>query len=280
MRGWGARGLRDGPGLPRLRSAQGSAVRREPPFRLVAHRNRLWQPLPTFGFGARPAAGADIARLRQMTTPVHTTYSRRGMEVLEEIAGREPLAIGVRTFYFLRHGQTEGNRTRIYQPADIPLNDTGLAQARLAAEQLRDHPIRRIRASDMARAWTTAGIVAEVIGLPVEAEPGLRERWFGDLVGSSSADLDWTRDPPNGETLAGFIQRARAGIAAALDADGTTLMVSHGGVLHVLLGSLRLPVRPEYTANAAPLLFEAEGSGWRVTPLLPEAEAAPPDSIS
>ncbi len=207
-------------------------------------------------------------------------YSHRGIDALEALAAREPLTLGARAFFFLRHGQTEGNRTRIYQPAEIMLNETGLAQAQRAAHTLGRQPIRRILASDMERAWRTAHIVADPLGVPVVRAPGLRERWFGDLVGTSSLDLDWRLDPPNGETLAGFVARARMGIAAALADDAMTLLVSHGGVLHVLLAALRIARRPEHTANAAPLLFENGGGAWRVTSLLPDAVPAPDGSLS
>lgn len=210
---------------------------------------------------------------------------RTGLAVLQALAAREPLAVDSPAFFFLRHGQTEGNRTRIVQSADIALNDTGLAQARQAARLLAGQPIRRILASDMTRAWTTAEIVAGPLGLPVTAEPGLRERWFGDLVGTSSLDLDWTADPPNGETLAGFVARARSAVAAALAHEATTLLVSHGGVLHVLLAALGVPtepghIAPECIANAAPLRFERDGGGWRVTALLPDAAPVAPGSLS
>ncbi|MEJ0069477.1 MAG: histidine phosphatase family protein [Pseudomonadota bacterium] len=56
--------------------------------------------------------------------------------------------------------------------------------------------IARIMASDMDRAWTTASIVGAALGVPVTKEILLRERWFGDLVGTSSANLDWSHDPP------------------------------------------------------------------------------------
>lgn len=211
-------------------------------------------------------------------------YSRRGLDLLRALASREPLAVDAPAFYFLRHGQTEGNRTRIFQHAEISLNDAGLAQAELAAGLLAGRPIRRILASDMERAWRTAHIVATPHGLPVQRASGLRERWFGDLVGTSSLNFDWALDPPNGETLAVFVSRARAGIAAALAHEETTLLVSHGGVLHVLMAALGVEERPAYTANAAPLLFEKEApgtaAGWRVTPLIPDADPAPTGSLS
>ena len=92
---------------------------------------------------------------------------------------------------------------------EIPLNSAGLAQARRAAEYLRAHPVERILASDMRRAWQTAEAAAEIVRAPLIAEPRLRERWFGDLIGQSSQNLDWRNEPPNGESLSDFVRAPR-----------------------------------------------------------------------
>lgn len=222
-----------------------------------------------------------------MTEPVSTLYTRlyatRGLDRMEALAATIPLSLARPAFYFLRHGQTEGNRLRIVQDRTTPLNENGLAQAARAADCLcnlhlsrSDHrPVSRIIASDMHRAWTTAGIVAGALGLPVLSAPGLAERWFGDLVGTSSLKMDWVNDPPNGETMAGFVLRVHSAVADALSGDGgdeapgLPLLVSHGGVLHALFGMLGIRPTADHIANALPLLFEQDPQGrWRATALL------------
>jgi probable phosphoglycerate mutase len=121
----------------------------------------------------------------------------------------------------------------------------------------------------MDRAWQTASIVGAALDLPVSAEILLRERWFGDLVGTSSAGLDWSHDPPNGDRLDDFIARTREGLLAALDTDRSTLVVAHGGTLNVLAGSLRVALQAAHMHNASPLDFQRDGEAWRVTPLRP-----------
>ena len=63
-------------------------------------------------------------------------------------------------FWFLRHGETDWNAQGLSQGnVDIPLNPTGYAQARSAAERLRRRGIATIVTSPLARARVTAEIV-------------------------------------------------------------------------------------------------------------------------
>jgi broad specificity phosphatase PhoE len=199
---------------------------------------------------------------------IEPRLSRLGLEVLTQMACTPPLEPRARAFLFLRHGATDGNVQKIYQRFDQPLNELGLGQAHEAAAILKARGgIARILASDMARAWTTASIVGAAVGLTVTKEIRLRERWFGDLVGTSSAELDWTRDPPNGDTLADFIARTREGVLAALDTDQSTLLVAHGGTLNVLAASLGVALQAAHMHNASPLAFRHDGVAWHVEPL-------------
>ncbi|MHB8667970.1 MAG: histidine phosphatase family protein [Burkholderiales bacterium] len=195
---------------------------------------------------------------------------------MQRLAAAQPLQPRARRFVFLRHGETEGNAQRVYQHPEIPLNATGLEQAKLAAEYLREYSVGRILASDMRRAWQTAQAAAEVVRAPVTAEPRLRERWFGDLIGTPSHNLDWRNEPPNGESLRDFVARTQAGLKDALDTDTSTLLVAHGGPLYVLVFSLGADLLERHIANATPLLFEREAqtSRWRIRNIAPERVTA------
>ncbi len=197
-----------------------------------------------------------------LTTP---GYLHRGLDELFRLARAEPLAPDCTRFFFVRHGETDGNYARIFQRADQPLNARGLEQAQAASEALKGERIERIVASTMPRAWVTAEILGRPHDVAPEPDDGLRERWFGDLVGTSSADHDWRDDPPNGETLDFFVRRAREGIARGLSqASGKrSTLVAHGGVLYVLGPTLGIDLETQHLANATPLLFERVGSGWR-----------------
>ena len=201
-----------------------------------------------------------------LTTP---GYLHHGLDELFRLAGSARIDPACDSFHFVRHGETDGNHKRIFQAADIPLNERGLAQAEMAAKVLASAPLLRVVASTMSRAWATAEIVARPHGLSPVPEAGLRERWFGDLVGTSSADHDWRHSPPNGETLAIFVTRTQQGIVRSLAEAGklNTALIGHGGILYVLAPSLGIEIDTPMLANATPLRFDRQGKNWRVTRL-------------
>lgn len=151
----------------------------------------------------------------------------------------------------IRHGETAWNaESRLQGQLDIPLNALGRRQAAALAGALRDEGIAAVVASDLGRAWETARALAAPLGLPLLAEPGLRERGFGMLEGHTYQEIDtrwpelarrWrSRDPdfaPEGaESLRGFYARAVATAErwAAAHPGQTIALVSHGGVLDCL----------------------------------------------
>ncbi len=192
-----------------------------------------------------------------------------GLDQLVRLAAAaQPLAPACDHFYFLRHGQTEGNAQRIFQAVDTPLSVLGLQQATRAAELLAGEPIRTVVCSDAKRAFDTAHAVAAGLRVTPLVLESLRERNFGALIGTSSANLDWACEPEGGETLAQFVTRKRAALEAALAHPAPVLVVAHGGSLHVLAALLGVPSDLGVLGNAQPLRFERNGPTWRVSPLL------------
>ena len=196
-----------------------------------------------------------------------------GLDQLLQLGATLPLAPTCERFYFLRHGQTARNLTRIFQATDEPLNDTGLAQARAAAEALANEPIATILCSDALRAHQTAELVAAPHGLTPIPSEALRERNFGALIGTSSAEIDWACIPDDGETLAQFMQRKNLALADALGVPGPVLVVAHGGSLFALAAMLGVPVDMQLLANARPLRFTRCGPNWEVEALSPASSA-------
>ena len=74
----------------------------------------------------------------------------------------------MKTVYFVRHGESEGNASTIWQDKNSPLTEKGRAQATMLAERIATLPIEVIISSTMIRAHQTADILKEKIDVPVE----------------------------------------------------------------------------------------------------------------
>src|SRR5688572_566464 len=96
-----------------------------------------------------------------------------------------------RSFYFLRHGETDWNvEGRVQGHTDTPLNENGRAQARAAIYILKKHKIDRIVSSTLNRAFETAQIVNAVLNLPIETDERLCERNFGVYEGLVGPEIE------------------------------------------------------------------------------------------
>lgn len=94
--------------------------------------------------------------------------------------------------YLIRHGQTVWNHERRWQGlADVPLAETGLAQAqRLAWYMPRVLPLDAVYTSDLSRAAVTAEAVAKAYGLTPISEPLLRETHVGIFQGRTMSEIE------------------------------------------------------------------------------------------
>lgn len=175
-------------------------------------------------------------------------------------------------FWYLRHGETDWNAQGLSQGSvDIPLNPTGLAQARAAAGLLRGRGIASIVASPMARARVTADIVAESLGLPVTLDRDLREVGFGVQEGQTMGDwfAEWVagkHTPQGAESFGELRRRAVEGVTRALARPPAVLVVAHGALFRALRAAMG--VEPNLrTRNAVPLWCEPpppDGTAWRI----------------
>jgi probable phosphoglycerate mutase len=173
-------------------------------------------------------------------------------------------------FWYLRHGETDWNARGLSQGnVDIPLNPTGHAQARSAAERLRHRGITTIIASPLSRARVTAEIVGDALGLPVRIDQGLREVGFGVQEGQPMSDwfADWLAGrftPEGAESFAALRQRAVAAVNAATALPPIVLVVAHGGLFRALRTAMSIePV--QRTPNAEPIWCEppvAKDAAW------------------
>ena len=78
------------------------------------------------------------------------------------------------TFYFVRHGESEGNAARIFTgQTDSPLTERGRRQAEAVATELARVKVDRIVSSDLSRTRDTAEAIAKPHGIRVEIVPEL-----------------------------------------------------------------------------------------------------------
>ena len=179
-----------------------------------------------------------------------------------------------RPFWFMRHGQTDWNRTgRCQGRRDVPLSMQGEAEAHAAIAQLRQIGIDAICCSPLKRARNTAEIIALGLGLPVLDVPGLEEMDVGPYEGI--ADYSWVtawREDQAVEGIEPFPEvRKRVAEAAnrALGSASRVLIVAHGGVFWALQHLCRSPFTP--LANCRPAHLSPVGeTAWRIEMLTPQ----------
>ncbi len=154
-----------------------------------------------------------------------------------------------------RHGQTAWNLEGRFQgTTDIPLTETGLAQAKRAARLLAALKPDAIIASDLRRAADTAAELSTLTGLEVAHYEGLGETYAGVWQGLTHQEITerfgeeyaaWKRGEPvrrgGGELETEVADRAAPVVLEAADKlpdGGTLVVVSHGGAIRTTIGRL------------------------------------------
>lgn len=156
------------------------------------------------------------------------------------------------SIYLVRHGQTAWNREEIFRGrADVPLNETGVREAELAAQYFKGLPIDRIYSSPLARAFQTAERIARICSLEVEPLEGLIDMSFGAWEGRTLEEIKrehgelyrlWRESPhlvwfPGGESLDQVRNRSMTALEELIrtHAEKTLVLVSHRVVNKVLI---------------------------------------------
>lgn len=152
----------------------------------------------------------------------------------------------------VRHAEAEGNIIRRFHGyTDSALTKNGHAQARKAAERLKDEPIDILYSSDLSRAYQTAGYIAQAKNLDVHIIEGLKEINGGDWEDVPWSELPnrwpeayehWESKPhllqmPNGESMIEFQKRVVKEVMNIVSQNlGKNIcVVTHGTVIKVLL---------------------------------------------
>ena len=155
----------------------------------------------------------------------------------------------------VRHGQTPWNKDKIFRGSrDIPLNDQGREEARLAGEWLKGETIQAAYCSPLSRARETGEAIARHHGLKVEDLPGLTDLFYGDWEGLSLSEVkvkyadlyrQWENSPqtvrfPGGETLDEVKARSLAAVEQVVQRHPgqVVLLAAHRAVNKVLSAAL------------------------------------------
>ncbi|GAA3226762.1 histidine phosphatase family protein [Nonomuraea helvata] len=180
----------------------------------------------------------------------------------------------------LRHGQTLWNVEQRFQGhSDIPLDETGVAQAARAASLLASLRPTLIVSSDLQRANDTALALARVVGLDVAVDKDFRERGGGQWEGLTRDEIAarWPEEyvaweAPDGEPVTDVATRVAGAMrrwAAKLDDDGLLVVASHGAALR--LGICELLGLPESLwpalgglGNCSWSVLQEGRKGWRL----------------
>ena len=178
----------------------------------------------------------------------------------------------------VRHGETEWTREdRFSGSSDVPLNQTGMAQAQALAERIAGMPLQwegdtsdnantlkeggngplrisAIYSSPLRRTRTTAGIIADALRLSVNVVPEIAELHYGAWEGLRRDEVQqrysremeqWIKDPvqnapPDGESGESLAKRVVPAIRHIVTAhpNQTVLVVAHKTVNRLLICSL------------------------------------------
>jgi broad specificity phosphatase PhoE len=161
---------------------------------------------------------------------------------------------GRRTWYLVRHGETEWNAiSRMQGQLDSPLTLLGREHARASGRLLAVLGVDAMFASPLGRVRETMAIIEEAVPLPVTFDDRLKEWSAGIWSGEFHSDLrhkwpehwaEWDADrytyrPPGAENLFDLTERARAFFDDIRHLPAARIaIVAHGFMNRALAGVL------------------------------------------
>ncbi|MGZ4596305.1 MAG: histidine phosphatase family protein [Actinomycetes bacterium] len=186
----------------------------------------------------------------------------------------------------LRHGAAAyADAGRLDDAAGGRLTDLGREQAAAVAAELAPQRVVHVYASPRGRARETAEVLASQLGVPITSDRDLREFEIGDLEGESGSagwtaigevfrawlagDLD--RRFPGGEDGNEVVLRMSRAVGAIADQHRgeAVAVVTHGGVMELVLPRVAANLRPDHAAQHAVghcgvVELSVDADGWVV----------------
>jgi len=160
----------------------------------------------------------------------------------------------------VRHGQSAWNALGLWTgQEDVELTEQGRAEARSAAEHLREITLHRAYTSNLSRAQQTLEEIKSALAhteLETIAHAALNERHYGDYQAKNKWDIqaeigdeafvslrrNWDHPVPGGETLKDVHARVlpyyEAHILKDLQAGKNVIVAAHGNSLRALMKHL------------------------------------------
>lgn len=188
--------------------------------------------------------------------------------------------------FLVRHGESESNRLGYFAgQLDAPLTELGHKQAVRVATFFQGMAVDAVYASTLSRAMDTARPTAQMLGLPVIPEPGMREVSAGVWEGMRFTELSkvspeqyhlWNTDIgsvcfPNGESVEEAALRAQSALVKIAEErpNDTVIVASHGGIIRALLalwehGDVRAMQHGAWAPNASVSEVEYADGVFRV----------------
>ncbi len=191
-------------------------------------------------------------------------------------------------FILVRHGQSQANaEERFAGHYDAPLTEHGHAQARATAQYVAEqYKIDAICSSDLLRAYHTGKPAADLLGIEIIPDEGLREIYEGKWSGEKFLDIlekypedytVWRTDIGHarcteGESTEELLVRVKDTLERiAGENDGKTVLVTtHATPIRVMqtfveTGSLEKMKDIPWVTNASVSELEYDGGVWRFT---------------
>jgi broad specificity phosphatase PhoE len=93
--------------------------------------------------------------------------------------------------FLVRHGETALNAAGVLRgQLDVPLNETGEAEALALGGVFREVPLSAVVSSPLRRAVETARPIATASGAPLAIDERLSDRFYGEVAGHSLAQVE------------------------------------------------------------------------------------------
>ena len=189
-------------------------------------------------------------------------------------------------FYLVRHGESAWNaENRLCGRSDVPLSENGRRQAQSLAERLRPIPFEALYSSPLKRAFETARLISESIGLEPIPDERLVELDYGQWEGRTFAEVAesdpeafraWVADPaqfapPGGESGLEAQRRIISFLdcLAAKRLRGNVLVAFHKTVCRLAICHALGVAPSEYRRrlvlrNAALSIIQPRPDGWQL----------------